>query len=120
MKIYIFILFVILSTFTGRPATLAQQPLTEKYKEIVLPIKIKNDSNEVKYFKEINRTEVLYPKLILKVQRLEKEILQKDKEIKRLNNLATFFKNNIDTIQIHDTIFKKRKGIFNFLRKNKN
>ena len=102
-----------------RPATLAQQPLTEKYKEIVLPIKIKNDSNEIKYFKEINRTEVLYNKLILKVEKLEKENLQKDKEIKRLNNLVIFFKNNIDTIQIHDTIFKKRKGIFNFLRKNK-
>lgn len=108
MKVTVAILFVILATFSGRPGMVAQTPQA-KYNQIVLPIKIANDSLEVKYFEEIKKTDQLTDKLIAKANRLQESNVQLYAEIKRLKKANAFLKQNIDTVYIRDTVFKKRK-----------
>ena len=108
MKVTIAILFIILATFSGRPGMVAQTPQA-KYNQIVLPIKIANDSLEIKYFEEIKKTDKLTDQLIAKTKTLQENNVQLYAEIKRLKKANDFLRNNIDTVYVRDTVFKKRK-----------
>ena len=118
MKLTLLILFVTLVTFSGNPNMIAQQPIPEKFKSIVEPIRLSNDSLGKKYFSEIKKLDNLTDKLISKTNKLEDDNILLRAEIKRLNRLNEFFKNTIDTVQVHDTVFKKRK-FFQLFKKSK-
>ena len=109
MKITLSLILVTLTMVSGNPVMIAQPTLPEKYNLVVLPLKIANDSNEKKYFKEVKKGDKLIDQLIAKSARLQEEKIQMIIEIKKLKRINEFLKNNNDTVYLHDTIFKRRK-----------
>ena len=110
MKIILGFLIIVLVT--------AQIPAAE-YNKIVLPIKLANDSLEVKYYEEIKKTDKLTDRLIAKTKRLEEKNLLLLAENKQLKKANAFLRNNINTVYVTDTIFKKRR-ILQIFKKKKN
>ena len=109
MKFVFIIFFVTLVTFSGNPNMIAQQPIPAKFKSIVEPIRISNDSLEKRYYIEIKKTEKLTDQLIAKKKDVDAKNLLLSAEIKRLRKVNELLRNTIDTVHIHDTVFKKRK-----------
>ena len=109
MKIIVTLLLITLTMVSGNPLMKAQQPLPEKFNALIIPLKIQNDSNEKKYFKEVKKTDKLTDLLIAKTKRLQDENISLHIEVKKLKRLSEFLKNNNDTVYLHDTVFKKRK-----------
>ena len=109
MKIIVTLLLITLTMVSNNPLMKAQQPLPEKFSSLIIPLKIQNDSNEKKYFKEVKKTDKLTDLLIAKTKRLQDENTSLHIEVKKLKRLSEFLKNNNDTVYLHDTVFKKRK-----------
>ena len=115
MRITLTLLFITLTTFSGRPAFL-QTPIPAPliYKPAVLNFSKRNDS--IAYFNEVKKTERLTDLLIAKLkntensnEKLERENEKLQAENKKLKAQIFYLKNNNDTIFLHDTIYKKRK-----------
>ena len=98
------LLFVTIIMFSGSPRMEAQQPIPAKV-IITAPI----DSLKINYFKEIDKTEKLTDQLIAKKKDVDNENTILKAEIKRLRKINEYLRQNIDTVYIHDTTFKKRR-----------
>ena len=113
MKLTITLLLIILTTFSGvQHGELEQEPTqvpVQVLKPVETQIEKKTDSIKVKYYEEISYRNVSIDKLILKTKKIEQNNMQLLAEIKRLKKINEFLKQNIDTVYIHDTLFKKRK-----------
>ena len=111
MKVKLALIFVALTTFNGNPNGNAQRTIivTNKIMLATDSLKTVNDSMEKKYFIEIKKTEKLTDQLIAKKKEVDTKNLQLHAEIKRLKKINDYLKLNVDTVFIHDTIFKRRK-----------
>ena len=113
MKLTIMLLFIILTTFSGvQHGELEQEPTqvpVQVLKPVETQIEKKTDSIKVKYYEEIKDRNVSIDKLIKEKKDGDKENMKLHAEIKRLKKINEYLKQNIDTVYIHDTMFKKRK-----------
>ena len=115
MKALLAILFITLLALTGNPHMIVQKQ-TPATKSSVLTQNVYNDSLRLEseekrkmYYVEVKKTENLTNQLIAKTENLEAVNMRLNAEIKRLKKVNEFLKQNIDTVYIHDTVFKKRK-----------
>lgn len=115
MKITLTLLFIVVTTFSGRPGLTQIKPNARIiYAPIVLEIKPLYDS--ASYFIEANKMARLTPLLIAKLKNTEKEKEKLDienarlqAEIKKLKAEIVYLIQTNDTIILRDTIYKKRK-----------
>ena len=115
MKAVLTILFITLITFSGSlhstlksqyPATTKTVAVQNLYND---SLKQNNDDKKLKYLIEVKKTEILTNQLITKTENLELRNSRLIAEIKSLRKLNDFLLKNVDTIYIHDTVFKRRK-----------
>ena len=112
MKLSFTLLFITLTTFSGGLHSEVEQAPAKQPEIIVkaeLPIDKKTDSLKIIYYTAIDYRNISFNKLIEEKKIVDKENMQLHAEIKRLKKANNFLRNNIDTVYIRYTVFKKRK-----------
>lgn len=118
MKTVLSLLLISVASVISKITIVAQIPSKKTYLLPYYKTDTSRNNEREGYFRESNKTSFLVDLLIAKKVQVDKENLSLKIEVKRLKKINEFLKNNSDTIQVHDTVFKKR-NFFKFFKKLK-